>query len=297
MPRYTKHICIVCSNVSISPLCPFFCFRRNGETVPPLTKGPDTAESVASGPQSINSAPSPSIKTETPSSHKSETSGAKTGPSTRDTAESGASASKPSAASPAASLQGFLLSDSSPKSAEVGGGGGGASTLSSPRAPASFPPAIAPQQPKEEGDDQKVNLDGALSAPRYKPAAAAVPHKAAGKVKVEGAAATTLASGLAAKSSRVGEGAAGAQKLADGDWGGVSEGMFRKRVSDDLKAMLRRCGGRCEMKWVKDVYEKQNKTVFNLQGKKVSSAFDWFEIGCSRSADAVAPQSCSTMDK
>ncbi len=255
---------------------PVPCSRRN--VSPCYQKGPDTAESVATGPQSVKTAPS--IKTETPTSaHKSETSGVKTGPSTRDTAESGASASKPSAASPAASLQGFLLSDSSPKSAEVGGGGGGASTLSSSRAPASFPPSTAGHTRQEDDDVKKeVNLDGALCAPRgYKPGAAPAPHKAAGKAKIEGAAATP-ASGLAARSTRVSGGAVGKQKLGDGDWGGVSEGMFRKRVSEDLKAMLRRCGGRCEMKWVKDVYERQNSAQFNLQGKKVSLAFDWSDV-------------------
>lgn len=57
-----------------------------------------------------------------------------------------------------------------------------------------------------------------------------------------------------------------------GESGGVSEGMFRKRISDDLKAMLRILGGSCKMVKVAAAHRSTLGRLLNLQGEKVRLA-------------------------
>ena len=127
-------------------------------------------------------------------------------------------------------------------------------------------PSVQPSAPAETPD-----LDGALRSPRSP--AAAVPSNPARSVR--GVAAP--ARGFVADQHGIEEAANDEEEQASGDelveWGGVSEGMFRKRIAEDLKTMLRRCGGRCQMQEVAAKHRATFRVVMNLQGHKVNLAF------------------------
>lgn len=238
--------------------------------------GPETVESLISGPQSIKT--EASIKTE--GSIKTEAS-TKTESSKAGTANG---SGKPSS-SRSASLHGFLLSDSPKQAANCNGSGSGGSGGA---ASASFPaPSAISQKQREssdhggdcadkassepslpaEGDDPESALSGALCAPRRKaaPPDTSVSNESPG----DAAPAVSVAdkkgpgNGLAFNSVEV---------VAEGkgeEWGGLTEGMFRKRISFELKAMLTKNGGVCKMVSLAGTYKRHRHRTLNLLGKKV----------------------------
>lgn len=243
--------------------------------------GPETVESLISGPRSIKT--EASIKTEgsikTEASTKTESSKARTANGS----------SKPSS-SRSASLHGFLLSDSPKQTANgngSGSGGGGAAATDS--VPAPLPvgqirgesnddvgngadvAASEPSLPAE--DDRESALSRALCAPRRKaaPPDTRVPQESPGDdaPAVSAGDREGPGNGLAYDSvERV------AEETGE-DWGGGSEGMFRKRISLELKAMLAKSGGVCTMMSLAKTYKRHHHRTLNLLGKKVCSS--WFD--------------------
>lgn len=238
--------------ISGAPATFFFC------------SGPETAESLISGPQSANT--EASVKTE--ASIKPETSKAASGDDSGNRS-----------ASPSASLQGFLLTDSPRGTASCNGSGSDAAASAS----ASVPTRSVMRQREEENDDdagdcaetassqaegadQDSALAGALRAPRR--GTGAPRDTQVSKEPAEDAAPTAVpgdgrGSGLAHNS---------VERAAEGkgeDWGGQSEGMFRKRVSFELKAMLALNGGTCTMQALAATFKRHRHRLLNLQGKKV----------------------------
>ncbi|CAM9585342.1 unnamed protein product [Scytosiphon promiscuus] len=113
-------------------------------------------------------------------------------------------------------------------------------------------------------------LSGALCAPRSarSPRSAVVPSELEKMSKV---ASPVDAKGLASPGFEIANlgGVQGGAGIVGGDFPGQTEGMFRKRVSDDLKAMLRECGGRCAMGAIARNFKRHHGRVQNLNGRKL----------------------------